>query len=65
MNERKSDSAVDIESSQYPIWEVIWKEGGGSGSLRRLAFEADNDTVWRIKRQIDGWHKVCLCALCP
>jgi hypothetical protein len=36
-------------------YEIMWKEGGGAGPLRRLAFEANRAGLAYVKRRVRVW----------
>lgn len=39
VSDEEADSTVADEVSLVGSWEIVWKEGGGEGPLRRLMFE--------------------------
>ena len=36
-------------------YEIMWKEGGGAGPLRRLAFEANKSGLAYVKKRVQAW----------
>jgi hypothetical protein len=36
-------------------YEIVWKEGGGAGPLRRLAFEANRSGLAYVKKRVQAW----------
>jgi hypothetical protein len=37
------------------VFEIMWKDGGGQGPLRRLAFEANETGFAYIREQVSAW----------
>ena len=48
---------AEVEDEDVGVYEIMWKEGGGEGPLRRLAFEADDAGFAYIREQIGAWSR--------
>ena len=48
---------AEVEDEDVGVYEIMWKEGGGEGPLRRLAFETDDAGFAYIREQIGAWSR--------
>ena len=46
---------AETEKAGMKTYEIMWKEGGGAGPLRRLAFEANRAGLAYVKRRVRVW----------
>lgn len=59
--ERDADSLDGFEGKRnappesLKTYEIVWKEGGGAGPLRRLAFEANRSGLAYVKKRVQAW----------
>ena len=44
------------------VFEIMWKDGGGTGPLRRLAFEANGSGFAYIREQVSAWSDAAAAA---
>jgi len=44
------------------VFEIMWKDGGGTGPLRRLAFEANKSAFAYIREQVCAWSAAAAAA---
>ncbi|KAK9809228.1 hypothetical protein WJX72_011701 [[Myrmecia] bisecta] len=42
-------------TDEVGLWEVLWKDGGGNGPLRRLKFEASARTRQMVHQHVENW----------
>jgi hypothetical protein len=43
------------QEESLKTYEIVWKEGGGAGPLRRLAFEANRSGLAYVKKRVQAW----------
>jgi len=55
VSDEEADSTVADEVSLVGSWEIVWKEGGGEGPLRRLMFEGCVAGYTYIRNVLDAW----------
>ena len=51
---------AEMEDEDVGVYEIMWKEGGGEGPLRRLASATTTQValrVYAIREQIDAWSR--------
>ncbi|GMH33469.1 hypothetical protein BSKO_01303 [Bryopsis sp. KO-2023] len=45
------------EEQKAGLWQVLWKDGGGNGKLRRIVFEAGAATQAFMHQHIESWSR--------
>ena len=58
--ESEDADSVDISDprkAEMKTYEIMWKEGGGAGPLRRLAFEANLSGLEYVKKRVRIWSR--------
>ena len=46
---------AETEKAGMKTYEIMWKEGGGAGPLRRMAFEANRAGLAYVKKRVRAW----------
>lgn len=62
---RGSSPPQNGDPDALALWEIVWKDGGGDGPLRRLSFEANNFGCAYVQNQLEAWSTAAASPSSP